>query len=281
MANLTMVASGYQAVEGPAIDADGNLYFSDTIGGGVYRLRPAGDVEVIVPKRKGAGGITLHAEGGIVISGRDVSHIRDGETRVIITREDAPAREGTTVGGFNDITADRVGRVFAGTTRFTQDGAPAPGELLMVTGTHEATVVYEDVGMTNGIAQSADGVRLYHADTERQRIIVSDITDDSVPVPVTEFRTTISGRPDGVAADADGGLWVAWGGFVIRFDADGLVDQQISMPADHVLNCCFAGDELTDLFVVTMDNTDRPELGGCIYRMPVGIRGAPVPPARV
>jgi D-xylonolactonase len=281
MADMIMLASGYQAVEGPTLDGDGSLYFSDTFGGGVYRLTVAGDVEVVVPKRKGAGGIVRHADGGIVVSGRDLSHVRDGDTRVLLTREDLVPQEGTRVGGFNDITADRVGRLFAGATRFAEDGTPVPGELLMVTAPHQATVVYGDVGMTNGIAQSADGTRLYHADTARQRVIVSELTDDSVPVQVGELTTSIPGRPDGVAPDVDGGLWVAWGGYVIRFDARGEVDRTVDMPADHVLNCCFVGDNLTDLVVVTMDNTEQPELGGCIWRMPIGMRGAPIGAARV
>src|SRR6267154_874016 len=114
MADMILLASGYQAVEGPTLELDGSVYFSDTFGGGVYRLPVAGDVEVVVPKRKGAGGIVRHAGGGIVISGRDLSHVRDGDTRVLLTREDLPAQAGTRVGGFNDITADRVGRLFAG-----------------------------------------------------------------------------------------------------------------------------------------------------------------------
>src|SRR5207248_2866283 len=142
-------------------------------------------------------------------------------------REDVPPVPGTKVGGFNDITADRVGRLFAGTTRFGDDGTPCPGELLMVTGPSRVTVVYGDVGMTNGIAQSADGSRLFHADTERQRIIVSAIDDDTVPVAVTEFTTSVPGRPDGVAADVEGCLWVAWGGHVVRFDPEGGVERAL------------------------------------------------------
>jgi gluconolactonase len=279
---MIRLASGYQAVEGPTVDRDGGVYFSDTVGGGVYYLRRDGAVEVVVPKRKGAGGIVLHADGGIVVSGRDLSHVRDGSSRVILTREDVPAKPGSRVGGFNDTTADRVGRVFTGSIRLADDSDESvPGELLMVTGPHDVTVIYGDVGTTNGIAQSADGSRLYHADTTRRRVIVSRMTDDSVPVPIGELTSGIDGRPDGVAADMDGGLWVAWGGYVLRFDADGHVDRTIEMPADHVLNCCFVGADLTDMVVVTMDNTEQPDLGGCIYRLPVGVRGAPVGAARV
>jgi hypothetical protein len=40
-------------------------------------------IETVVPKRRGVGGILLHADEGIVISGRDLSHVKDGETRTI------------------------------------------------------------------------------------------------------------------------------------------------------------------------------------------------------
>jgi sugar lactone lactonase YvrE len=281
MNELTLLASGYQAVEGPVIDRAGDLYFSDTLGGGVYCLRTDGSIETIVAKRKGAGGIVLHADGGIVISGRDLSHIQNGETRIIIAREDVPPIAGTRVGGFNDITADRVGRIFAGCTRFTDDGVQVPGELLMVTGTSELTVVYGGVALTNGIAQSADGTRLFHADTEKRRIIVSEMTDDGVPVQISEFTSVIAGRPDGIAADGEGGVWAAWGSYVLRFDESGAVDGQISVPAEHTLNCCFAGDELREMYIVTLDNTEEPELGGCIYHTTVGISGTAVSVARV
>src|SRR5688572_11654660 len=66
------LASGYGLVEGPTVDADGNLYFSDVIGGGVYRLDAAGGIDTVVPKRRGVGGIALHADGGVVASGRDL-----------------------------------------------------------------------------------------------------------------------------------------------------------------------------------------------------------------
>ena len=88
--DMELLASGYGAVEGPCLDPDGNLYFSDTVDGGVFRLRTDGSVEVVVPKRKGAGGIVLHADGGIVISGRDLSHVVDGESRVIDAAPDTP-----------------------------------------------------------------------------------------------------------------------------------------------------------------------------------------------
>src|SRR5215471_18990285 len=78
------LASGYGLVEGPTVDGDGNLYFSDVLGGGVYRRTPEGEITTVVPKRRGVGGIVLHADGGIVVSGRDIVHVREGENRRLL-----------------------------------------------------------------------------------------------------------------------------------------------------------------------------------------------------
>ncbi len=130
------MASGFRTIEGPTIDAAGDLYFSDVRGGGVYRLDTEGRVDVVVPKRKGVGGICLHAQGGIVVSGRDLSHVKDGVSRVIFTREDVEPIEGLTVGGFNDIGSDPEGRIFAGAQRMTERGEYGQGDVILITGEH-------------------------------------------------------------------------------------------------------------------------------------------------
>ena len=113
---IETLATGYGLVEGPRVDPEDRLYFSDVHKGGVYRRDPGGEIHVVVPKRKGVGGIALHQDGGIVISGRDLSHVKDGESRIVFALEDTP--------GFNDIFTDAAGHVFIGSMRST---CTAPG----------------------------------------------------------------------------------------------------------------------------------------------------------
>ena len=47
---------------------------------------PDGAITTVVEKRRGVGGIALHAEGGLVLSGRDICHVKDGRTRVLFER---------------------------------------------------------------------------------------------------------------------------------------------------------------------------------------------------
>jgi gluconolactonase len=56
-----ILASGYGLVEGPTEDPSGRIVFSDVLGGGVYRVDDSGAVTTVVPKRRGVGGIALHA----------------------------------------------------------------------------------------------------------------------------------------------------------------------------------------------------------------------------
>src|ERR1700709_389559 len=106
MSDVETLAWGYGLVEGPRADDQGNLYFSDVHKGGVRRRSPDGTIEVVVPKRRGVGGIAFHADGGLVMSGRNICHVLNGETR-IVWAPDAP--------GLNDIFVDAKGRVICGT----------------------------------------------------------------------------------------------------------------------------------------------------------------------
>lgn len=85
-----LLASGFGAVEGPTVDDDGNLYFCDLFKGGVFRLAADGTQQEVFLKRRYIGGLCLHTDGGIIMSGRDVSHLRNGEMRILLDRDDVP-----------------------------------------------------------------------------------------------------------------------------------------------------------------------------------------------
>ena len=79
---MQRVATGFGLIEGPVWDPARGLYFSDVINGGVHLLDRAGTVSPVVPKRRGIGGMALHASDGLVVGGRDIAVVRlsDGNT---------------------------------------------------------------------------------------------------------------------------------------------------------------------------------------------------------
>jgi gluconolactonase len=279
---IETLAYGYGLIEGPRWAPDGSLYFSDVPNGGVHRLRPDGTVEVVVPKRRGVGGIALHADGGLVLSGRNVCHVRDGETRILYARDD--------VGGFNDLFADARGRVIVGSLRDDPFGAMndrRTGDCYRVDAPGEAVTLYEGVALTNGIGFSPDGRTLYHADTP-VGVIAHDVDDDGGVVPGSRrvFATVDRGAVDGLTVDRDGGVWVAAvdGYAVARFTPQGALDRRIPMPAKRVTSLVFGGVDLDELYVVSADNTDDPSRQGSVFRVSadlVGAVGMPAPLVRI
>src|SRR3954465_4960473 len=120
---MERVATGYGLIEGPGWDSDRGLYFSDVLNGGVFLLDRAGQISTAVPKRRGIGGMALHATGGIVVGGRDIAcvSLTDGTTKPLLSLDAIP---GAT--GFNDLTTDAAGRVYVGSLAFRVFGGETP-----------------------------------------------------------------------------------------------------------------------------------------------------------
>jgi gluconolactonase len=274
---IETLAFGFGLIEGPRVDGAGNLYFSDVTNGGVYRRRPSGEIETVVPKRRGVGGIALHADGGIVISGKNICHVREGKTRVLFARADIP--------GFNDLFTDAQGRVYTGSMLSDPFGDGAEerkvGECFRIDAEGKATVLYGGVSLTNGIGFSPDGKRMYHSDSARGLILVHELDAAGRATPLTPIR--VEGGPDGLAVDADGGVWVALyqAGVAQRYKPDGSPDQRIDVPARMVTSLCFGGADLRDLYVVTADNQTDPARKGTIFRTRSDVHGLPAPFARI
>lgn len=281
---LVLLASGYGTIEGPTLDGDGNLYFSDVPGGGVYRLSPDGAVTQVIPKRRGVGGICLHADGGLVVSGRNIAHVRDGVTRAIVDRGELPVIDGIAAGGFNDIHADARGRVYAGATRRADNDERVAAELLLIRGPGDFTALYDDVIGSNGIAVTPDGTTIFHSETGRRAVRVSRfVEDDAVEMTARWSTEEMGGTPDGLALDEEGNVWVAFyrGGCIACFTPEGRPLARIDLPATLVTSLCFGGPDGRFLYIVTEDNADLPELRGTIFGLPLDVRGAPVGVARV
>jgi gluconolactonase len=279
---IDTLATGYGLIEGPRVDDDGNLYFSDVVNGGVRRLDPDGGIHLVVPRRRGVGGIALHARGGLVISGRDISHVVVAgsaiESRTVF-QPDAP--------GLNDLFTDEQGRVYCGTIRsdpFSDDEGDdrTPGECYRIELDGTVRQLYGGVTLTNGIGLSPDGRRLYHADTMAHHVICHDLVDDE-PVNRRPLGHDPGFFPDGLAVDEAGTIWVAdyGGGRVRGLSPDGDEVGSIPVPANAVTSVCFGGADRRDLYIVSADNTDDPVRAGSIFRTRVDVPGLPAAPARV
>lgn len=282
---MEMLAEGYGLVEGPLWDDQRGLIYSDVLHGGVFALSDAGVVSTVFAHRRGIGGIVQHAAGGLVVSGRDISFksFAGGPTVQVRDRDEAHGNV-----GYNDITADARGRIYAGflgNSPVFQDGrARADGGLMMIDVDGSSVQVGSGIGLTNGLGFSPDGRTLYHSDSHVSTVWQYGVHADGTLTDKTVFVRTAAGIPDGLVVAQDGSVWVALarGGHGVQvFSPTGQPLEFIRIPVPMCTSLCFGGKDLQDLYVVSGSDGSGKERGGAVYRVRAPVAGLPVPVARV
>jgi len=276
------VATGYGLIEAPTWSDSRGLIFSDVRNGGVYCLGLDGKISTIVPKRRGVGGIALHAQGGLVIGGRDIIYVpADGSPQKLLL---APSQISGAI-GFNDLTVDAKGRIYLGSLGGVVfgEGELKPGNLLVIDLDGTPRILSDGVILTNGVGFSPDGRRLYHSDSRNEHVRVYDVNADGSVGKWRVFAQFEKGRvPDGLKVASDGAVWVAdaRGSRIAVFEPDGRHRTDVHVPLPMVTSLCFGGD-MRDLYIVTGSEGGPRENCGTIYRMRVDVPGLKVPMTKV
>ena len=280
---MERVATGYGLIEGPVWDTARGLYFSDVMNGGVFLLDRAGKVATAIEKRRGIGGMALHASGGLVVGGRDIAwmSLKDSTSKTLLAQSDIPGAV-----GFNDLTTDAAGRVYVGSLAYKVFGGESikPGHLHVIDLDGTMRTLSDGVMLTNGLGFSPDGTKLYHSDARAPLVRVYDVKPDGSVGPWRKFASLGEDRvPDGLKVAADGSVWVAdaHGGRVAVFNPDGSHRKDIAVPLPMVTSLCFAGDDLRDLYIVTGSRGGPSENCGSIFKLRSDVAGLALPPARV
>ena len=272
--------TGYSLIEGPTVEDSGALLFADVQGGGVRRLLADGTVEDVIPHRRGIGGMALHADGGYVVSGRNVAWKRGDETDVLHDR----GHDGQS---FNDLTTDPDGRIYVGSLEFNpldEGSLPSPGQLYLIDLDGSVRVVATDVGLSNGLGVSPDGSRLYHSDTAVHTVWRYDREADGSLHGRRALSTwDETGKPDGLAVAEDGSVWVAmaFGGHVAVLSDDGRVQAEIPVEVPMVTSVAFGGEDRRDLYIVTGAKGAPAGIGGGVYRVRTPVAGLALAKARI
>lgn len=237
----------YALAEGPRWDSErGRLLWVDILHGAVIE----GDLN--------DGSITVTARHDFDCMVSAAAFAPDGtllvaaqEALVVVhpdgTREHGPrvvtAGEGRRM---NDGAVDPEGRFLVGTLAI--DGGSDREQLVRLEHDGSLTILDDDLMLSNGLAWSTDGTRMFSVDTLRRVVYVRQRDDDR------QVHLTIDdGHPDGIAVDADDHLWVAlWGaGAVHRYSPDGALVERLDVPAPHITAVAFAGDDLRTLVITT------------------------------
>jgi sugar lactone lactonase YvrE len=270
-----------ELAEGPCWIAERScLLWVDIVAGRVHLLDPSTGADRAIEVGQPVGTAVPAGGRSLALAIRDGFAILDLDTAsvelIAEVEKDLPSNR------MNDGKCDSAGRLWAGTMSLnTRRGAAA---LYRLDAERNVELMVGGVGISNGIGWSPDDRLMYFIDSLEGRVDAFDFEAVSGTIANRRpFARVEGGSPDGMAVDAEGGLWVAvWGGGkVLHFLADGSLAGEIELPVSRVTSCCFGGPELCDLYITSawqgMVDDERAEqpLAGGIFCCRPGPQGQP------
>ena len=263
--------------EGPFWDATrGRLLLVDMLAGAIVEVDPAGTTRrheiggvVAVIRARRSGGFVIATEHGFRFLTAD---LEPGKTAVTVF-SDPEIR-------MNEGGCDPQGRFFCGTMAYQQ--TPGAGTMYRLDADLSVHRVFGGVTVSNGLQWHSGGRHAYYNDTPTGAVAMLDF--DPATGFFGESRTFATvvgpGKPDGMALDEQGGVWVAlWGGGAVqRYDASGVLTDRLELPAGQVTACTFGGPDLGTLYITTSRQDLGPQAepeAGAVFAARVPYRGRP------
>lgn len=270
-----LVARPFHLGENPLWDERrGILFWEDIPGKSLHRWRADGETSEVLCEGFTTGGFTLQKNGDLLLfREKDIALLPGGEPGepVVLQPWEDP---GST--RFNDVIADPMGRVFAGTIGRTDTS----GGLFLMHTDGRIQEVLRGTGCSNGMGFSPDGQTFYWTCSTRRQI--SAFAYEAASGKLRDERVIYKagpgdGIPDGLTIDRNGDLWSARfsSGEIIRLTADGRECCRYPLPCRNITSLCFAGPERDWLAVTTAGLGREPEPAGYLFRLATHTSGPP------
>lgn len=267
--------------EGPIWDERRNvLFWTDIPPGRIYRYDPAtAKNDLVFQHDHEVGGSTLQDDGSLLLFCSFGTILRldpdTGEIITVVASIDAEADS-----RFNDVEAAPDGSVLCGTMPSKSHKA----RLYRLYPDGTLSLLFDDIGLSNGIGFSPDHRTMYHSDTNTRRIYALDY--DPETGDITNRRILIEnpsgeGYPDGMTVDDEGTIWSArWDGRALyAYSPEGKPIGRVKFPVRKVSSIAFGGPNCATAFVTTAASNGRDEfeglLAGSLFSVDLGVSGVP------
>ena len=243
------VSQGHKFTEGPAVDREGNVFFSDIPANRIYKVGPDGKASVFKEDTGGANGLMFGPDSRLYAcqNGRKriVAYAQTGAESVIA--EDVES---------NDLAVNRQGGVY-----FTD---PRNKRVWFIDPKGAKRVVHEGLNFPNGVRLSPDQSLLAVADSQAKWVWSFQVQPDGSLANGQAFYRleapdeSSSSGADGMAFDTEGHLYVTTRIGLQVCDQPGRVVGIINKPHPGSLsNVVFGGPDLQALYVTAGDRVYR------------------------
>lgn len=249
-AKVVKLAGGFKFTEGPAADAQGNIFFTDQPNNLIHKWSVDGKLSVFHSSPARANGLYFDKDGNLLacadLNNELWSIDPDGNVTVLV--KDYRNKK---LNGPNDLWIDPKGGIYFTDPFYRrpywnrgpmeQDGQHV---YYLTPNRKELIRVADDLVQPNGIIGTPDGKLLYVADIRAKKTYVYTINDDGTLSNKALFAREGS---DGMTIDSEGNVYLTTKDVSV-YDPQGRNIQRIRVP-ERPANVCFGGRNKQTLFI--------------------------------
>jgi gluconolactonase len=255
-----LVGEGYRFTEGPAVNAKGEVFFTDGPNSKIYKVGLDGKVTEFVADSKRSSGQAFGPDGRLyAVTGEQKIVAFDAEGKMTVIAEGLRG---------NDLVVAHNGNIYV-----TEPNTPAVNQsnVCLINSHGEKKIVDTGLRYSNGVTLSPDQTLLYVADYQSHWVYSYQIQPDGALQYkqryywLHEADTVDSSQADGMRVDREGRLYVATKLGVQICDQAGRVNAIIPTPNGRLSNLSFGGADFDTLFATCGDK---------IYKRKLKVKGA-------
>ena len=266
-AKLVKLVGGFKFTEGPAPDADGNVYFTDQPNDRIHIWSTDGKLSTFLEPCGRSNGLCFDKEGRLWACADEKNElwridVKTKEKTVLVKEHD-----GKLLNGPNDIWVRPDGGAYFTDPFYKRpywkrgDKEQDSQGVYYFSPAGKLTRVDGDVKQTNGIIGTPDGKTLYVADIGANKTFSYDIQKDGTLKNKSQFCAMGS---DGMTIDDKGNVYLTLGKAVTVFGPAGKQIAKIDVP-ENCTNVCFGGKAMKTLFITA---------GTGLYSIEMKVKGA-------
>lgn len=250
-AHLRELSSEFKFTEGPAVDNEGNVFFTDQPNDRIMKWSPDEGITVFMENTGRSNGLYFDRDGNLLACADQKNELWmiDKNKHVTVLVKDY---KGKKFNGPNDLWVDPKGGIYFTDPFYKRDYWSRTEKEIEQENVYylspdrkTLTMVMDDFKRPNGIVGKADGTTLYVADIGAGKTYAFTIQEDG---SLSDRRLFAGMGSDGMTIDKKGNVYLTGKGVTV-FDPDGKEIDHIAVDAPWTANVCFGGKNGKTLFI--------------------------------
>ena len=266
-ARPVLLSSEFKFTEGPAVDGDGNVFFTDQPNNRILKWSPDGGITVFMENAGRANGLYFDRSGNLLACADEKNELwqidKDKNIEVLVSHY-----EGKKLNGPNDLWVDPQGGIYFTDPFYKRDywtrtekEIASENVYYLSPDRKTLSVVMGGFMRPNGIVGSADGRTLYVADIGGRKTYAFTIGPGGA---LGDRKLFTEMGSDGMTLDAKGNLYLTGKGITV-FDPSGKQIGHIPVDEPWTANVCFGGKNGKTLFITASKS---------VYTIRMKVKGA-------